>query len=165
MTKTDEGGGRPLQWVVMFGGGLLLALVLLEFLDVTLRWVANSPLNGSVELVEVGIAVVAFACLPFGFARNQHICADFLQMAFGDRGRLIMQLSGSVISVMAMAAVAWALSLSAIEQYVSGEFTGALRLPVYPFWFAVAALAWGSVFAAMFGMLSTVRQLRGRGRS
>ena len=59
-------------------GLVLLALAVLTFCDVFGRRFLNSPVTGTIELVEIGMALVAFLAMPRAFFLNANVSADFI---------------------------------------------------------------------------------------
>jgi TRAP-type C4-dicarboxylate transport system permease small subunit len=59
-------------------GLVLLFLAVLTFCDVFGRRFLNSPVTGTIELVEIGMALVAFLAMPRAFFLNANVSADFI---------------------------------------------------------------------------------------
>ena len=59
-------------------GIVLLLLSVLTFCDVFGRRFFNSPVTGTIELVEIGMALVAFLAMPRAFFLNANVSADFI---------------------------------------------------------------------------------------
>ena len=59
-------------------GLILLLLSILTFCDVFGRRFLNSPVTGTIELVEIGMALVAFLAMPRAFFLNANVSADFI---------------------------------------------------------------------------------------
>ena len=60
-------------------GLILFSLAILTFCDVFGRRFLNSPVAGTIEIVEFGIALVAFLAMPRAFFLNAHVSADFIK--------------------------------------------------------------------------------------
>ena len=59
-------------------GLILFSLAILTFCDVFGRRFLNSPVTGTIELVEIGMALVAFLAMPRAFFLNANVSADFI---------------------------------------------------------------------------------------
>ena len=59
-------------------GIILLLLSVLTFCDVFGRRFLNSPVTGTIEMVEIGMALVAFLAMPRAFFLNANVSADFI---------------------------------------------------------------------------------------
>ena len=57
----------------------MFSLAILTFCDVFGRRFFNSPVAGTIEIVEFGIALVAFLAMPRAFFLNAHVSADFIK--------------------------------------------------------------------------------------
>ena len=63
----------------IISGLILLSLAILTFCDVFGRRFLNSPVTGTIELVEFGMALVAFLAMPRAFFLNANVSADFIK--------------------------------------------------------------------------------------
>jgi len=122
----------------------LVALMVLAFLTLAnglLRWLANQPIAGVVDVGALAIAIAVCCCIPIAQMERSHISF-----------RLVSSLSpgaGRVLDAVAAIAVAVVLVLMAYEFYayagslvVSGERTYVLKIPAAPFWYAADAILW-----------------------
>ena len=66
------------DYSAIVSGLILLLLSVLTFCDVFGRRFLNSPVAGTIEIVEFGIALVAFLAMPRAFFLNDHVSADKL---------------------------------------------------------------------------------------
>ena len=57
---------------------VLFFLSVITFCDVFGRRFLNSPVIGTIEIVEIGMALVAFLAMPRAFFLNSHVSADFI---------------------------------------------------------------------------------------
>ena len=67
------------DYAAMASGLILFSLAILTFCDVFGRRFLNSPVAGTIEIVEFGIALVAFLAMPRAFFLNAHVSADFIK--------------------------------------------------------------------------------------
>ena len=67
------------DYAAMVSGLILFSLAILTFCDVFGRRFLNSPVAGTIEIVEFGIALVAFLAMPRAFFLNAHVSADFIK--------------------------------------------------------------------------------------
>jgi len=76
----DEKG--PVRWLAflleLIAAVMLMALMLITCIDVVGRYVFNNPLPGSVELTEIGMALMVFAAMPVVTWRGAHVVVDLL---------------------------------------------------------------------------------------
>ena len=67
------------NYAAIISGLILFSLAILTFCDVFGRRFLNSPVAGTIEIVEFGIALVAFLAMPRAFFLNDHVSADFIK--------------------------------------------------------------------------------------
>ncbi|RAU18907.1 TRAP transporter small permease [Nitrincola tibetensis] len=76
----DEKG--PIRWLAflleLIAAVMLMVLMLITCVDVVGRYVFNKPLPGSIELTEIGMAILIFAAMPVVTWRGGHIVVDLL---------------------------------------------------------------------------------------
>ena len=69
---------RVFDYSAIASGLILFLLAVLTFCDVFGRRFLNSPVTGTIELVEIGMALVAFLAMPRAFYLNANVSADFI---------------------------------------------------------------------------------------
>ena len=132
---------------------VLFFLAVLTFCDVFGRRFLNSPVMGTIEIVEVGMALVAFLAMPRAFFLNQidnHLLKKII---------IILKFI-FMISIMSM--MAYATTLSALEFTINGRVTLELELYFYPFFYVIAAAMWISVLAIILWFIKSVFELFGK---
>lgn len=140
------------------GGIVVLAMMLVAFLDVVLRYVFNSPLSSSYELIQLAMVLVVYCGLAWCGLAGGHVAINFVGPLL-ERPRLrwlnaLVHAAGAIL----FAAIAWRSGGEALRYFASGETTNMVKAPIYPFMAAVAAGA--LLYAAVLGLLC-VRALRG----
>ena len=139
--------------------GILFLLAGLTFCDVVGRRFLDSPITGTIEVVELGMAFAAFFAMPHAFLTNSHVSAEFIdRFAVGKFGIFITLLRGGLM-VGIISLMACATTMEAIELMHGSRVTIELEMPFYPFKSIIAAAMWWSVVAALFWM---VRAIYGR---
>lgn len=101
-------GTNLARWLSYIGIGLMLLLVCA---DVFLRNVLNTPILGTVELVEVLNAVLVFAALAYVTRRKRHIEITLLVSRLSRAVQLRLSIFAYLISAAIMALIAWQLGL------------------------------------------------------
>ena len=115
------------------GAGVLAVMMFFTALDVTLRYFFNSPIMGSFELTEYMMVIVISLSLAYCAMLKGHVNVDFVILRFPQRTREII---GGITSVISLA-VFFVLSWQCFEQTMvlksSGQTSGILFIPTYPF--------------------------------
>ncbi len=144
---------RSCDYMAFIAAGLLFLLAGLTTCDVVGRRFFDSPITGTIEMVELGMAVAAFFAMPRAFLTNSHVSADFLgRLAEGRIGSLIVLFRGTLI-VGTVGLMAYATTIKAIELMDGKRVTIELELPFFPFKAIIAIAMWWGALAALIWMM------------
>ena len=113
----------------LFGGLVLVIIMLLSVASIIGRGVFLTPIQGDFELVQIGCAVAVFAFMPWCELRSGHIVVDFFTTNSSPalRGRLDA-ISHALLGLLA-ALIAWRLVFGALDLYDYEDTTMVLRIP------------------------------------
>ncbi len=148
--------------VAEVGGIVILMMMLVDVVDVVLRYVFSAPLSGAYELIQLGMVLVVYCGLAWCGLVGGHVAINFVGPLL-DRPRarglnaLVHCLGAGLFAV-----IAWRSGVEAQKYFASGETTNLLKAPMYPFFAATAAGA--LLYAIVLGLLC-VRALRAGGKS
>lgn len=158
-TRTP-GSGDPGGVVGLFAWGLrlaasllLLAMMIVTFVDVVGRYVFNAPLAGAYELTEVLLALVVFIGLPIVTFRREHVTVDLVTSRLPFLVRRGLAVLAGVVMLLVLAVLAWRLGLLAIDFTEYGDTTVNLKIPLGPVAAVMAVLAALSALAALLALL------------
>jgi TRAP-type C4-dicarboxylate transport system permease small subunit len=131
---------------------LLFIMMALTFIDVLGRYLFNSPIYGSAEMIQFLLALTIFSALGIVNADDSHIVVE----VFEDRIRkFIPNLHGYLIqgfSVLAMAFISWQLYVFALDSYHLGSMTTVLEWPLIIVTGSVALLSIISLICLICGL-------------
>jgi TRAP-type C4-dicarboxylate transport system permease small subunit len=119
---------------------LLFGLMALTAADVVSRYVFNWPLRGAFEVTELLLLTLIFAGLPLASRADEHVTLDFIDMALGDRGRLLLRRLVDLACGLLILGLAWRVWIKAGKIAGYGDTTEVLRLPVGPFVYFMAVM-------------------------
>jgi TRAP-type C4-dicarboxylate transport system permease small subunit len=125
----------------------LLALMVLAFLTLAnglLRWLANQPIAGVVDVGALAIAIAVACCMPVALIEKSHITFRLAASLSVTLGRILDLLAAIVVEVV-LVLMAWQFWVYAGELVKSGERTYVLKLPAAPFWYAADLILWIAV--------------------
>jgi TRAP-type transport system small permease protein len=145
----------PCSWIA---AAFLAAMMLLTVADVVLRAVFNTPIRGTLEIVELLLAWTFFLALPAVFLRDEHIVVDVVD-GFAPLRVPLLKRSAEVLAVAVLAVMGWQSWILAGDALRFGDVTSDLSLPRILYWIPVLAGIVGSAAAALFMAL---RRDRGR---
>lgn len=146
---------RLLAW----GGGLTLtAITLMSVYSVVMRNLVGAPIQGDLELVQMGCAISVAAFLPLCQLRNGHIIVDFFTMRASDATRQRLDAVGSMLIGVVMSLLAWRTAVGAIEANAYMETTMIMGLPV---WIGYALMVPSITLAALAAFWLGLRRFKG----
>ena len=117
---------------------ILMAMMLLTFVDVVARYVFNRPLRGAFEVTELLLAVLIFAGLPLVSHADEHVTMDFIDRLLAGRGRELWQRGVQLVSAAIMFLLTWLMWIKAGRISAYGDATDVLRIAYGPFVYFMA---------------------------
>lgn len=132
-------------------------LMVVTAVDVVGRYLLNSPLHGGFELTQMGLATVVFGGLPLVTWRSEQITLDVLERHYQGALRTIKQHIVLGLSFAVLAAVSWRIFIHAGKTMAAGTTTIALKIPLYPLLYFLAAMAALSALIVGLQWLSVLR--------
>ena len=136
---------------------VLSAMMFLIMTDVVLRYVFNSPITGSYEIIQYLMAIlVSFAVVYCAYKRG-HVSVDIVFDRLPPRPRSIVALLGSLIVLILFILIAWENVLYIKEVYDQKLTSTILYIPTFPF---VAAVAVGFVAFCLVMFVEFYHSLR-----
>lgn len=119
---------RAISAVIL--GVMLLALTVITVLDVTGRYLFNSPLPGGTELTELLVMGVIFAGLPAISLDDGHVTADLLSERLPRKGRAIQLFLARACAVLALTLIAAEMWQHGVRLASYNQTTVYLRIPI-----------------------------------
>ena len=136
---------QKLDWVIgtitQIGGLvtpiLIVFIMFLIVFDVTSRTLFNSPVSGSVELIQCLIAVAGFMAMGWTTYKDKHIRIDSLTSKLPLGVARVVDLITSIVPLVALVPLTWQSFVRMQQAIEFNENTAILQLPMYPFIFFV----------------------------
>jgi TRAP-type C4-dicarboxylate transport system permease small subunit len=160
-----EGAGQAVAWTAvrrlldhvatvfaMLGGLTFCALVAMSIVSIVGRKLFSAPVQGDVELMQMGAAVGAAAFLPLCELHDHHIRIDALTGWMSERARAWLDAGAHLMLGVAAALLAWRTALAVIDGRSTGEVSTLLAIPV---WQPVALLVPSLALLALCGVYRT----------
>lgn len=157
MRRNDLAGRilEALSKAFAIGGGLIMtALTLMSLYSVLMRNLADRPIQGDFELVQLGCAVAVSAFLPFCQLRGGNIIVDFFSAHASRPVRSKLDGFGALLVGLALGLIAWRTAVGALSAKASSETTMIMGLPV---WWAYALMTPPFALAALAGLYGAWR--------
>ena len=141
-------------------GLVLLFLAVLTFCDVFGRRFLNSPVTGTIELVEIGMALVAFLAMPRAFFLNANVSADFINNLNLGKFKTFLVIIKFILMLSIMSLMAYATTVTSYKFMNNQRVTLDLELYFYPFYFICSIGMWISVIAIVVWFLKTINEIK-----
>lgn len=161
-----EGDGAVATAVVawaLLGGLLLLSVVVMNVASV-LGTLVGWPVPGDFEMTEMGVAVAAFAFLPYCQLTRANVTADIFTQKAGPRTLAFLSLLGSAIALLFALLMLWRMYDGMLDQKEYSYETSILQIPVWlayiPILVSLALLA----VAALCTLTQDIRRVSHGGR-
>lgn len=122
--------GPFIRWVSIVGMVIFMAMVCLTFVNVLLRYIFNTPLIGSMEVLEIMMAVVVFTGIAWVQLSKAHVTMDLVTSKLKPKPKLIFEGISNFLVIVLLIILIWRSGLVAV--YETKE-TGILDIPLrYP---------------------------------
>lgn len=122
------------------GLAALMVLACLTLADGLARWLANQPIEGVRDMGALAIAVAVACCIPVGLMERSNISLRFVEHFIGPRAGRICDAFAALAVALVLVLMCWQLFLHAGKLARAAETTWVLKIPVAPFWYAVACV-------------------------
>jgi TRAP-type C4-dicarboxylate transport system permease small subunit len=125
------------QAFALAGGLVFVGLILMSLVSIVGRKLANAPVQGDIELMQMGAAVGAAGFLPICELFDHHVKVDALTGWMSRLGRGLLDTVAHGLLFIAAALMTWRTALSALDTKSGGEMSTLLLIPQ---WIPVALL-------------------------
>lgn len=149
---------RAIEFWALVGGLLLLAIVLMNAYSLVSDILFRRPLPGDFELVEVGVAVAAFAFLPYCQITGANVTADIFTQNVGPRMIAFLALNSALIAFAFSLLLTWRMSLGLLDFLKYRETTAIMQFPI---WAAYIPILMSLVMLALASLISVREALEG----
>jgi len=123
-----------------------MAMLAMQVANIIGRKFFESPVVGTVELTRMLLAVVVFLGLAYSEDLGDHITIDIIYVRLGRRMRAAFNVFANVLSAAVVGLMAYQLTDYTRFTRNTGEETGILEWPIWPF---VLVAAFGSAVFAL----------------
>jgi TRAP-type C4-dicarboxylate transport system permease small subunit len=137
-SKLESRGRLVARFSALFGMFVLMGFIGLTNVDVLMRSLFNSPINGVNDIAALVVAIVVGAFFPYALAERYHIAIEFAGSALGVRSRLWLQVFVALVTLVFFTLIAWQIIIYTIDLRVSGQTTWVVQIPSAPWWVVVS---------------------------
>ncbi len=148
-----------------FGAVILFLMMILTVVDVVGRYIFNSPIKGTKDLIEIGLVLATFAALAYLTLQRQIIRADIMNSVLSRRNASILGFVMHLLATPVVIIIAWQTCTEGINVLFNGSsVTSTIFVPIGPFFlFAGLGLAL-LVLATVLDLVRYMEEIRGRYR-
>jgi TRAP-type C4-dicarboxylate transport system permease small subunit len=134
---------RATLFLARISAAALAVIALTTFCDVIGRYFFHAPFSFTVELTEMGMAVLVYFGIGLVTHENGHISADFLVSRLPPKLGALLAVVTNLLALGFVGLTIWQLWLHAFYLLQKGDLTQNWRVPLWPVAFAAA---FGSLF-------------------
>ena len=117
---------------------ILLAMMLLTFVDVVARYLFSRPVRGAFEVTELMLVVLIFAGLPLVSFTDEHAVMDFIDRLLGPRAQRGLERLVQLACAVFMFLLTWLVWRKADRIWAYRDVTDVLKIPYGPFVYFMA---------------------------
>lgn len=145
--------GRLCGFSGWLGAILLILMAVMTVVSVIGRAWFDAPIEGDVEMVQLGIAVCIAACMPYAQFNKANIIVDFFTTSVAPSTQARMDAIGAFLYSVVLGVVAWRVAVGGHAAWSNREVSMLLFLPV---WVSYAAMVPSLVLACGVGLYQTL---------
>jgi TRAP-type C4-dicarboxylate transport system permease small subunit len=134
--------------------GALIVLMMTTVIDVFLRYVFNTPIRGSYDIVECMLLVFVFHGMAAAFFGRRNIVIDIIDSFIAARIVAFLIRLADALSVLVLVLIFWAMINPAIQIYQYGDVKLDSKIPIYWMWIAAFLGLAGTILAAVVVMFA-----------
>lgn len=133
----------------------LIIMMVVTLCDVFLRYVFNSPIRGSYDLVETMLVVFVFHGMSTGFLQRRNIVIDLIDSFARRTFVAILVRISDLLTILTLALFAYAMIKPAMQAYAYGDMKMELQIPVWYLWAAAMLGIAGAILCACGRLLAS----------
>lgn len=145
------------------GAVIVLAMMVIVNLDVFGRWLADTPLDGTLELTEMGIVAVVYLQLAHAVAAGRLTRSDTLLTLLERRARrlnLALRAAFDLAGGLVLAIIVYGQTPRLIDAWNAGYYKGNIGIFTAPTWPLEAILLIGATLASIQFFVLALRHIR-----
>lgn len=148
---------KPLTWwFAVIGSAIALSVGVMTTVSVVGRAFFKSPIQGDIELTQLGIALSISLCIPWCQLRGANIIVDFFTQKLPPKKQGLLDAVGAVLVALMCLLLAWRTGAGAIAVREAQESSMILGLPM---WWAYASLAPGLALGGLVALVQAWMRL------
>jgi TRAP-type C4-dicarboxylate transport system permease small subunit len=131
---------RATRWVAFIGLIGLLIITGFILVDIVLRAVFNSPIDGLEDIAKFTFGVGVAACFPAGLIQGHNVAIRFLGKAVGRKRTTWLEAFGALCTMAFFFLIAWRFVVFTVDEIMHHRYTPTLHIVTGPFWSLIAVI-------------------------
>ena len=119
------------QAFALSGGALFIAMIVLSVVSIVGRKLWSAPIDGDLEILQMGTGVAAAAFFPYCSLMGEHLRVEFFTARASAGSRALMDGVANLLLALAMALLAWRTAIQVGDAHESGEVSLMRNIPVW----------------------------------
>lgn len=137
----------------MVASAALVMMMVLSCADIFMRYLFNSPITGTYDLVGLSGAVLASFAMPYTMLKKGHVAVEILIQSLSRGKQLIVETFSHLLGISLFLVLVWQAILLSRDMKAAGEVTPTLLLPFYPIVYCMALCFFGLCLAILVNLL------------
>ena len=113
------------------GGALFIGMIVLSVISIVGRKIWSAPINGDLEILQMGTGVAAAAFFPYCTLMGEHLRVEFFTAKLSVRAHSVLDGAANLLLSVAMALLTWRTSIQAFEIHEAGEVSLMRNIPIW----------------------------------
>ena len=148
---------RVLRLLAYAGGLMLVGLAVLVIYEIGARYFFGRPFRGGFEMTELAMSIIVACGLPYTAIHRGHVSVDIFSKYLDRPSMRWLNFSVSALGALVLGTLAYQSFGYALKSYGYGDVSNMMRIPKFPFQFAVAIS--GALFTVVL-ILDALKALR-----
>ena len=154
--------GRVTTWLARAAAVFLVIVASVTFCDVFARYFFLKPFTFTVEITELGMALIVFLAVGLVTHDDAHINVDVVTLRLSNDSRTVLGLVTNMLVLVFLVIMIWRLWLQALYVLSKGDKT---QIWAIPYWPVAMTMVVGSLFlltGVLIHIIGLIRRLRGQ---
>jgi TRAP-type C4-dicarboxylate transport system permease small subunit len=122
----------------MVASAALVLMMVLSCADIFMRYLFNSPITGTYDIVGLSGAVLAAFAMPYTMLKKGHVAVELLVQSLSRGKQLVIETFSHLLGISLFLVLVWQALLLSRDMKAAGEVTPTLLLPFYPIVYCMA---------------------------
>ena len=140
----------PIRILTVMAASFMFAITALTTIDVTGRYVFNSPVHGGVELIEFMLGLLIFSALPLVSVKRAHITVELFDNFMSNGFKRYREIFVLIASAGMIGFITERMLSTGLDAYEAEDISMHLDLPMAPIYFALTALSATSLVVQVY---------------